>query len=439
MNILFLTPYITDFTAYDLWVRPLGLMQLAAWVKSRTDCDVYWLNPLDRYAGPAGREATGDGRGHFHRVVIHKPECFRSIPRNYARYGWPLETFNSRLAALPRIDLICMTTLMTYWVEGARFTLDLVRSCFPQATTVVGGILPTLMPIESRREIRADHHVSGSGEAWLLKLIEQGGGHVRPPSQVLPVDPGEFLSTADPAYPLLTSRGCPMHCSYCASRLLNPDFSERAVADVIDEVRFASRSRQHFVFFDDALLIHKEYRFLPLARLAAELGLKLHTPNGLHVREIDRVTAVALKAAGTQTLRLSLETTAGDIGTRGSSKVDAAAMRNAVEALFSAGFSPADLETYVLWGLPGQSIASVHATLDFVETLGIIPRLADYSPVPGTADFMRLQKTGRLKRPGNPLQTNKLYHLFRTCAYSALEMETVRNRCREIAASVRQD
>jgi len=437
LNVLFLTPYITDFSAYDLWLRPLGLMQLAAVVKSRTSCRVFWLNPLDRYAGLENLYDPDDGRGHFYRSPIAKPQCFQSIPRFFARYGWPLTVFDAYLETLPPMDMICMTTLMTYWVDGASFTLDRLRRHSPDAVTVVGGILPTLMPAASKREIRADYYISGPGENLLLKLIQRIGGRklFKPrPSRIRIED---FLSAADPAYPLLTSRGCPMQCSYCASRLLNPEFSERPVSAVIREVRSARRSRRHFVFFDDALLINKESRFLPLARAAAEMNLCLHTPNGLHVREIDSVSAHALRNAGTRTLRLSLETTSCDIHVRDSNKADADTMRRAVDHLLEAGFSAAEMETYVLWGLPGQSLDSVHATLDFVENLGIIPRLADYSPVPGTPDCIRLQDSGRLGRSLDPRHTNKLFHLLQTSGYSGSDIRAVRTRCRGIISRVR--
>lgn len=437
MNILFLTPYITDFSAYDLWLRPLGLMQVAAAVKSRTNCRVFWINPLDRYAGSGSHSGSDDGCGHFHRTVIAKPECFKPVPRHYARYGWPLDVFESRLQTLPPMDLICMTTLMTYWVDGAVFTLEAVRRHSPHAVTAVGGILPTLMPAASRREIRADHHIFGAGENQLLDLIQRIGGRELFKTRPSPIRLEEFLSPADPAYPLLTSRGCPMRCSYCASRLLNPEFSQRPVNEIVTEICTASRLRRHFVFFDDALLIDKEKRFIPVARAVSGMNLRLHTPNGLHVREINAATAQALHEAGTRTLRLSLETTASDIHDRGGGKADTDTMRRAVDHLLEAGFYPANLETYVLWGLPGQSIASVHATLDFVENLRIIPRLADYSPVPGTPDCRRLQSSGRLGRSPDPRRTNKLYHLLQTSGYSDDDIKTVRARCRDIVFRVR--
>ena len=57
MKILLVNPYIYDFTAYDLWLRPLGLLYIAAILKKYTDSELYWLDVLDRYqavAAPLG-------------------------------------------------------------------------------------------------------------------------------------------------------------------------------------------------------------------------------------------------------------------------------------------------------------------------------------------------------------------------------------------------
>ena len=446
MNLLFATPYITDFTAYDLWLRPLGLLYLAAVVEKYTDCRVFWLNPLDRFAGPGPFPPKGhsDGRGPFHRVPIESPEPLQHIPRTFARYGWPVESFDDHLKALPDMDMIFMTTLMTYWVDGVRFTLDRIRKRFPSARTVVGGILPTLMPDTCGAELSAHEFVSGHGESRILDLISRYGGKVSSHPDFSHLDnlpfPAVHLLGAGAPLPLMTSRGCPMDCSYCASSRLHPRFLERAAQSVIQELttHIAATGTREFVIFDDALLIHSQRRFLPIAHAAAELDLRLHTPNGLHVSQINAEVARALRASGTRTLRLSLETTDPAIMARSSDKTDSHTMAEAVDHLVSAGYSPEEIEVYLIWGLPGQSLSAVHRAIDFVEKLGVIPRLADYSPVPGTRDFNIISESGRLGTPVDPRKTNKLYHMYTHSGYSEPEMRATRERCKEVIRKIRE-
>jgi len=445
VNVLFLTPYITDFTAYDLWLRPLGLLYLASIVENHTDCRVLWLNPLDRFSGPGPFPPPGnsDGRGPFPRIIIESPQPFQSIPRTFARYGWPLESFNAKLDALPEVDIIFMTTLMTYWIDGAVYTLNLLRKRYPDAYAVVGGILPTLMPDSCRREIPAHEYISGHGESRILELIVRKGGRIRGETDFsdpdkLPYPADHFIGAGAPL-PLMTSRGCPMNCTYCASSILHPTFRERRAGSVISELRsrIAESGTRTFVLFDDALLINAEKRFLPIARAAAEMELCLHTPNGLHVSRINKETARALRFSGTRTLRLSLETTDPAIMARSSEKTNTRAMEHAVDHLLAAGYTHKDIEVYLLWGVPDQPLSSVHRAIDFVEKLGVVPRLADYSPVPGTRDFRGLAVSGVLGDPIDPRLTNKLFHMFRNSGYEEADIRATRTRCREIIQAIK--
>jgi radical SAM superfamily enzyme YgiQ (UPF0313 family) len=435
MKALFVNPYIHDFTAYDLWLRPLGLYYLAATVRRYCDVEVYWLDALDRFQD--GMEIGGrtDGRGKYGREFINKPEIYKGVPRNYSRYGMPLELFRSKLAALPEIDVILVTSLMTYWLEGLQFTLATVRQRFPRAKVVVGGVLPSLAPAAARALLAADHFVQGYGEAAVLNVLQYLGAGVTDATAIGAA--GEFplpaldLAGTQAYVPLLTARGCPLRCSYCASRLLNPIFLERNPADILAEIQarrevFATR---HFIIFDDALLINKKKRFLPvfsrLAAAAREGGLHFHTPNGLHAREIDRETAAVMHAAGFATIRLAFESLAPRILRRSDNKVGRVQVESAVRNLELAGYRRGQIGAYLLFGYPGQSMADMEESLAFIDGLGVVPHLALYSPVPGTADFRELQRQGVLSTPIDPLETNKTYFLYQKSGFSSGEIVKV--------------
>ncbi|MDR1376420.1 MAG: hypothetical protein LBJ22_02825, partial [Synergistaceae bacterium] len=58
-----------------------------------------------------------------------------------------------------------------------------------------------------------------------------------------------------------------------------------------------------------------------------------------------------------------------------------------VTSLLRAGYEPDRIETYILVGLPGQNIANIRASIEEVKSLGARPKLAEFSPIPGTALF----------------------------------------------------
>jgi hypothetical protein len=94
-----------------------------------------------------------------------------------------------------------------------------------------------------------------------------------------------------------------------------------------------------------------------------------------------------MMAAGFKTLRLSLESIDPKVAGASSGKVARGEYAAAVRNLLAAGYSQKDCETYILLGLPGQSVDSVEDTIKFVLGSGGTPKLAEFSPIPGTPLF----------------------------------------------------
>jgi radical SAM superfamily enzyme YgiQ (UPF0313 family) len=211
--------------------------------------------------------------------------------------------------------------------------------------------------------------------------------------------------------PVLTSRGCPLRCTFCASSLLSTGFRQRPAASVLNEI-LESRSRfgtRHFAFYDDALLSGKKGHAWPLFEGLAEAGSPpaLHTPNGLHLREIDAVTARLMHAAGFQSLYLSLESIDARLMEERGPKASPADLENALRALEAAGFARSAVSVYLIMGLPGQSMESVGDSAGFVRSLGAVPRIAYFSPIPGTVEWASLVRSGVLADDCDPLLHNK--------------------------------
>ncbi len=157
--------------------------------------------------------------------------------------------------------------------------------------------------------------------------------------------------------------------------------------------------------------------------------LRFHTPNGLHVREIDDECALMLKETGFRTIRLSLESIDPKIARAGSGKVARDEYLRTVRHLLDAGYSRNDCETYILLGLPGQSIDSVKETIDFVHLRGK-PKLAEFSPIPGTTSFnMAAEEMPELKT--EPLlHNNSVYSSWISGNISPEELQELKDMAR---------
>ncbi len=419
-TILLINPWIYDFSAYDFWNKPLGLLYLASFLRNN-GYGVNFIDALDTgdpfmredHAGRPPRRFAA-GHGNYFKEIIPKPTPLRDIPKNYHRYGITPQVFRRRLLSLTRPDLVLVTSMMTYWYPGVFATIELVKDVFPGIPVVLGGNYVSLCPDHAKLS-GADFLLTGAGEIKLAGLLETLWGDR---ISCLP-DPDKLDSYPYPAYdllfhpeqlPLLTSRGCPLACSYCASKLLNPTFRRRNPVSVFAEILSWHRRLgvRHFSLYDDAFLVQPGEMALPLLKecVKQQLPLSFHCPNGLHLREINDEIATLLFRSGFKTMRFGFETANPDRQGATGGKVTNQDLQLAVKALQKAGYQGKDIGIYILCGLPGQRAEEVKETILFVKSCGARPVLAEYSPIPHTALWQSAQACSPFPIAAEPLYQN---------------------------------
>ncbi len=436
-NLLLINPWIYDFTAYDFWMKPLGLLYVASLLERDPRLRVSFVDCLDRrHPGLAKPLKTKpDGRGPFPKEIVEKPPILKDVPRRFSRYGIPLALFEHELERVPRPDAVLITCTMTYWYPGVQLAVDLVRRRFGGVPIILGGIYPTLCPGHAKAQSGADAVVVGPAERTLWPVLsELLGETVAPSAQYDSLDDlpaPAFAHLRDKTWlPVLTSRGCPFRCTFCASSLLSPRFEQRGPEATAGEIA-ASHARfgtRHFAFYDDALLLNKETHIIPLLERIAGLALpiRFHSPNGLHIKEIDERTAGLLKAAGVSSLYLSLESVDEALVSARTPKTSPSDLARALAVLEDAGYARKDISVYLIMGLPGQGTASVVDSIRFVRGLGAVPRVAFFSPIPGTEEWSALSKAGTVGGDTDPLLHNKIAFAYLKADFSAGEFEAVK-------------
>ncbi|UQZ90069.1 B12-binding domain-containing radical SAM protein [Deltaproteobacteria bacterium Smac51] len=383
-TVLGVNPPVFDFAWFDLWSKPVGLLNILGHLRARGN-QVFLVDSLYE----AREKALSGGRWKVRRERLPKPDAYRDIPRHYHRFGLSPEELRLRLMAAPRPDLILLTSIMTYWYPAVFETVRILREVFPNVPIVLGGIYATLCP----------EHAAGSGADYVI-----GPGEASPRPAVLPLDLYDR-----PEYGVAaTSYGCPMRCQYCASSILSPVFQPRPLQDIFADLagQAASGPVRDFAFYDDALLWEREKRFYPLCEhiQATYPDLNFHTPNGLSVAMLDQKCCRLMRQTGFRTLRLSLEGIDAYTNSVGSDKSGPQSYGEAVANLTAAGYQPEDVETYILAGLPGQNIDDIERSIDFVKSLGGRPKLCEFSPIPGTRLYNEALKSDPL------LATEPLWH-----------------------------
>ena len=129
---LLIRPWIEDFSAFDLWMRPLGLMRLAT-VLRQLGVHVELLDCLDRRSPlleglplPQRHRLNRYDCGHLYREEIPRPEILKDIPRRFKQHGVPPERVEQWLRAQRSPDMVFVACMATYWYTGA---WRMVRLC----------------------------------------------------------------------------------------------------------------------------------------------------------------------------------------------------------------------------------------------------------------------------------------------------------------------
>jgi radical SAM superfamily enzyme YgiQ (UPF0313 family) len=413
---LLINPWIHDFAAYDFWAKPMGLYVLAgllrkdSWKVSVIDC-------LDRFhpEEPQSNANQRNGRGPFIKTPIEKPAGLADVKRHYSRYGIRPEWFEEDLAGIEPPDLILVTSLMTYWYPGVQETISVVKKHWPDQPLALGGIYASLCSDHARAHSGADMVITGPGEKAVLELAAGISGD----TSLSNFDPQDLDSCPYPAFdlqhkinyvPILTSRGCPFNCAYCASHIVEPRRLSRSPKSVLEEIQFWHKdfAVRDFVLYDDAFLANAARHAIPLLEkiIKANLKIRFHTPNAVHIRGINRETSRLMLEAGFKTLRLGLETTDFEDREALDRKVTETEFQKAADALISAGFKRDQIGAYLLAGLPGQKFESIAASIKTVKNAGITPIPAYYSPIPGTALWPDAVKASRYDLEADPMFTN---------------------------------
>jgi len=201
-----------------------------------------------------------------------------------------------------------------------------------------------------------------------------------------PPIPHQLFVRRLPVAPLLTSRGCPYNCSFCAtSFLFGQNIRLRRPRSVVDEMRFLrDRFGIREIHFEDdnptcnrthAAALHEEI-------IAANLGILLKYPNGLMLSSLDRELLTLIKRAGCYQISLGIETTSKSAMHHEKKFISYAEIRQTVQLAKEIGL---EVQGLFIVGLPYETEEDFHTTVRNAIDMDLdLAHFGVFVPLPGS-------------------------------------------------------
>lgn len=399
-KILLINPPVYDFAAYDFWLKPYGMLNVAGFLRGQADFKLFdyldRLSPLATEQKPYKSDEWD--RGRFYYEQIPSPSILSHIPRHYRRFGLPRNVFETFLASNQPFDFVFIQTTMTYWYPGVKEVIEDVRKACPDAKIILGGNYVTLCTNHAEN-LEADFLVTGTdlGPLWAYLGLKP---NLEQPAL------WEVYEKLNVGVAKLTD-GCPFNCTYCSVPKVYGKFESRNLERALAELQLLYKlGAKNIAFYDDALLFKAETVLMPFLSevLRQNMKVNFHTPNALNVRFITKDLAELMVRAGFKTFYLGFESIAPEWQKQTGSKVLSDELVQAVEYLTAAGANRTNIVAYQILGHPRGDLQQLEASIRFVNSLGIRGMLADFSPIPDTPDG---QLCGEWVDMDEPLMHNK--------------------------------
>lgn len=311
--------------------------------------------------------------------------------------------------ALEPFDLVAISSF-TAQIDEAYALADRYRAA--GVPVVLGGLHVSLMPDEAAAH--ADSIVVNGAEGAWPRLVEDfRKGCLKPRYEGLRAGVFRAPDYVVPRFDLLrgrpynritvqTSRGCPLHCEFCAASLrITSSFQQKPVELALEEIRVARCVTEHpfFELADDNTFLNKSWgkEFL---RGLAPMGLSWFTETDISVADDDELLQL-LASSGCRQILVGLESPTED-GLTGMDPKDWKRRRcdqylRAIEKIQSYGVT---VNGCFILGLDSQTPEVFPQVRDFIRKSGLIEaQVTVLTPFPGTPLYARLAREGRLLQP----------------------------------------
>jgi len=317
-------------------------------------------------------------------------------------------------------------TSTTSLIEEAH---EIAKLCPKNIKVVIGGVHASSMPEETMKTFeRFDYLVRGEGEFTMLELVQKksiskikGLSYRKnrkiihnsdravnerldelpfPARELLPMN--KYFSVGAKQKPsdyILSSRGCPYQCIFCADHLVHGrKFRFRSPEDIINEVEeIYKRGAKDWDFVDDNFTLISE-RVEKFCEIMIQKGLNKkmswRCSNGIRADKVTPELLKKMKKAGCYMVSLGIESGNEKILQNMKKSTNLEKIRQAVKWCKEAGIETRGL---FMFGNLGENASTMEDTIEFAKSLDLDTATFHITiPFPNTDYWKIINKEGKI-------------------------------------------
>lgn len=326
--------------------------------------------------------------------------------------------------------------VFSYDLNSVKKHLGIIRSYSPGTITIVGGPHPSGDPVGTMSVLEnTDFAFQGEAEIGLPLLVDQlisgSSDFTEIPGLIwrnddnIRVNPKKFVTELDsidlpawniikpetypeaphgaftknfPSAPIVTSRGCPSKCTFCAGSTINGrNVRRRSVDNVVQELQILkARGIKEFHIEDENFTLSKEYVLAFCARIEeAKLGMSWSLPSGVRLDTLTSNLLQAMEKSGCYSLAVGIE-----FGTDRLLQLTrkGTTIKNISEGMSIFSGSNIKVTGFFLLGVPGETRDEIMKTVRFSRILPLNrAQFNIFAPLPGSSEWDRLMQRGVLE------------------------------------------
>ncbi|MCD6589048.1 MAG: B12-binding domain-containing radical SAM protein [Candidatus Fermentibacteraceae bacterium] len=220
-----------------------------------------------------------------------------------------------------------------------------------------------------------------------LSVLPLPAWHLAPPSKYRGLPNGVVLKKL-PYAPILTTRGCPYRCTFCAGfRVTGRRIRHRPLDQVWEEIDLlvSEYGVAEIHIEDDNFTFDRAYakEFCRIA-ISRKLPVLFSTPNGVRLDALDDELLSLMREAGWYVVHCGIESGSDRILKKIKKATTTSSIKSSIDLIHSQGLPVA---AYFILGIPGETEKEIQETIRFSRTSGVEwAQFACFLPIPGSPD-----------------------------------------------------